>query len=64
MRRYILTAKAQQDLREIRDYLTSEGGRRVARYVVSAFVAAFRRLAKSPGNGKREVAKILEDRPL
>ena len=103
MRRYILTAEAQQDLREIRDYLTSEGGRRVARYVVSAFVVAFRRLAKSPGighrredltphesllfwpvfsylivywrdskplaiiavlHGKREVAKLLENRPL
>jgi plasmid stabilization system protein ParE len=51
MNHYVLTAEAQQDLREIRDYLTTEGGRRVARYVGSAFVVAFRKLAKSPGIG-------------
>lgn len=50
---YTLTAEAQQDLREIRDYLTTEGGPRVARYVVSAFTIAFRRLAKRPGIGHR-----------
>lgn len=53
MSRYILTLEAQQDLREIRDYLTVEGGPRVARYVVGAFVTAFRRLAKTPGMGHR-----------
>ncbi len=44
MSRYILTVEAQQDLREIRDYLAIESGPRVARYVVGAFIVAFRRL--------------------
>jgi toxin ParE1/3/4 len=53
MSRYILTAEAQQDLREIRDYLTTEGGPRVARYIASAFTTAFRQLANRPGIGHR-----------
>src|SRR5947207_1183955 len=53
MSRYILAVEAQQDLREIRDYLTAEGSPRVARHVVSAFIVAFRRLAKTPGMGHR-----------
>lgn len=48
MSRYILAVEAQQDLREIRDYLTAEAGPRVARHVVGAFIVAFRRLAKTP----------------
>jgi plasmid stabilization system protein ParE len=55
MNRYVLTTEAQQDVRKIRDYLMDEGGTRAARYVVGAFVVAFRRLAKRPGVGhKRE----------
>jgi len=53
MNRYVLNTEAQEDLREIRDYLLSEGGARAARYVVSSFVVAFRRLAKRPGMGHR-----------
>jgi plasmid stabilization system protein ParE len=53
MNRYVLTTEAQEDLRKIRDYLMSEGGARVARHVISAFVLAFRRLAKRPSIGHR-----------
>src|SRR5690349_14707624 len=53
MSRYILAVEAQQDLREIRDFLTAQGGSRVARHVLGAFVVAFRRLAKTPGMGHR-----------
>jgi len=53
MSRYVLTVEAQHDLRNIRDYLTADGGPRLARYVLSAFVVAFRRLAKTPGIGHR-----------
>jgi plasmid stabilization system protein ParE len=51
MNRYVLTTEAQEDLRRIRAYLLIEGGSRTARYVVSAFVLAFRRLARKPGMG-------------
>jgi antitoxin ParD1/3/4/toxin ParE1/3/4 len=63
MSRYILTVEAQQDLREIRDYLTVEGGPRVARYVVGAFIVAFRRLARTPGIGHRR-ADLAADEEL
>jgi antitoxin ParD1/3/4/toxin ParE1/3/4 len=53
MNRYILTTEAKEDLRKIRDYLLSESGARAARYVTSAFVVAFRRLAKNSGIGHR-----------
>jgi len=36
MSRYFLTAEAQHDLKEIRDYVLDEGGFSVARYVVGA----------------------------
>ncbi len=36
MNRYVLNTEAQEDLREIRDYVLIEGGARVARYVVSS----------------------------
>ena len=51
MTRYKLTLEAQQDLRNIIDYLTVQGGPRVARYVTGTLTVAFRRLAKSPGIG-------------
>ncbi len=53
MNRCVLNTEAQEDLREIRDCVLIEGGARVARYVVSSFVVAFRRLAKRLGMGHR-----------
>jgi antitoxin ParD1/3/4/toxin ParE1/3/4 len=53
MSRYVLTAEAQEDLRQIRDYVLDEGGFRVARHVVGSLVAEFRALAKTPGQGHR-----------
>jgi plasmid stabilization system protein ParE len=53
MTRYLLTPEAQEDVRRIRDYLTAQAGPRVARRVLSAFVVAFRRLARAPGIGHR-----------
>ncbi len=51
MSRYVLTAEAQDDLRQIRDYVLDEGGFRVARHVVGSLVAEFRALARTPGQG-------------
>jgi plasmid stabilization system protein ParE len=51
MKRYVLTTEAQEDLRKICDYLLSESGARATRYVIGAFVLAFRRLARRPGMG-------------
>ena len=53
MRRYVLTAEAQKDLRDIRDYVLREGGFRVARYVVGSIVTALRSLTRTPGLGHR-----------
>src|SRR5260370_37847780 len=53
MSRYVLTAEAQDDLRQIRDYVLDEGGFRVARHVVGSLVAEFRALARTPGQGHR-----------
>jgi plasmid stabilization system protein ParE len=53
MSRYVLTAEAQRDITEIRDYLIGQRGLRVARYVLAALVVAFRSLAKQPGMGHR-----------
>ena len=51
MSRYVLTADAQLDLQQIRDYVLDEGGFRAARYVVGALVTGFRSLARTPGQG-------------
>src|SRR5260370_1299973 len=51
MSRYVLTAEAQDDLRQIRDYVLDEGGFRGARHVVGSLVAEFRALARTPGQG-------------
>jgi len=51
MNPYVLTAEAQDDLRQIRDYVLNEGGFRVARHVVGSLVAEFRALARTPGQG-------------
>lgn len=53
MSRYVLTAEAQQDLQQIRDYLLKEAGFRVARHVLSSIVAAFHSLVRTPGQGHR-----------
>ena len=53
MTRDVLTVEAQQDLRQIRDYVVDEGGFRAARYVVASIVTGFRALAKNPGQGHR-----------
>jgi antitoxin ParD1/3/4/toxin ParE1/3/4 len=49
--RYILSPESKDDLREIRDYLVSQGGRRLARYVLQEITAAFRLLASHPEAG-------------
>jgi antitoxin ParD1/3/4/toxin ParE1/3/4 len=48
---YVLSPEARDDLHEIRDYLVSEGGKRLARYVFSEFSAAFQLLASRPDAG-------------
>ena len=48
---YILSPESRDDLREIRDYLASRGGRRLARYVLQEITAAFRLLASHPEAG-------------
>ena len=53
MSRYVLTADAQRDLREIRDYVLDRGGFKAARYVVGSIVAGFRAVARTPGQGHR-----------
>lgn len=53
MSRYVLTTEAQQDLKQIRDYLLREAGSRVARHVTSSIVAAFHSLVRAPGQGHR-----------
>jgi toxin ParE1/3/4 len=49
--RYLLSPEAREDLREIRDYLVSRGGNRLARYVLKEITAAFRLLASHPDAG-------------
>lgn len=53
MSRYVLTAQAQHDLKQIRDYVLDEGGFRAAHYVVASLVTGFRALVKTPGQGHR-----------
>lgn len=48
---YVLSPEARDDLRDIRDYLVSQGGRRLARYVLQDITEAFRLLASRPGVG-------------
>ncbi len=48
---YILSPESKDDLREIRDYLASQAGRRLARYVLQEITAAFRLLASHPEAG-------------
>jgi len=53
MKRYVLTAEAQLDLRQIRDHVVDTGGVRASRYVVAAIVSGFRAVARMPGQGHR-----------
>jgi plasmid stabilization system protein ParE len=49
--RYLLSPEAKEDLRDIRGYLVSQGGKRLARYVLQEITAAFRLLASHPEAG-------------
>jgi len=49
--RYVLAPDARDDLQEIRDDISVQGGRRLARYVLEQFVEAFRVLAAHPEIG-------------
>jgi plasmid stabilization system protein ParE len=49
--RYVLSPEAREDVREIRDCLAVEGGRRLARYVLQEISEPFRLLASHPGAG-------------
>jgi plasmid stabilization system protein ParE len=49
--RYIISPEAKEDLQEIRSYLVSQGGQRLARYVLHEITAAMRLLALHPGAG-------------
>ncbi|MGP0060065.1 MAG: type II toxin-antitoxin system RelE/ParE family toxin [Beijerinckiaceae bacterium] len=60
MANYVLSPEAKQDLGEIRDYLVSQGGRRLARYVLQEFAEAFRLLATQPeaGHFRRDLTPL------
>jgi plasmid stabilization system protein ParE len=44
MKRYELTSEAQNDLRQIRDFLLREAGFRATRHVMGSIIAAFHTL--------------------
>jgi toxin ParE1/3/4 len=58
--RYLLSPEAREDLREIRDYLVSQGGSRLAKYVLHEVTAAFRLLASHPeaGHFRRDLTPL------
>jgi toxin ParE1/3/4 len=49
--RYLLSPEAKADIGEIRDYLVSKGGPRLARYILREMTEAFRLLAANPEAG-------------
>ena len=51
MARYSLSPEAKEDLSEIRGFLASQGGNRIAKYVLQEIRAAFRLLASHPDAG-------------
>jgi toxin ParE1/3/4 len=51
--RYRLSPEAQDDLDEIRRYLVTQGGTRLARYVIHEIRDAISFLAANPGAGHR-----------
>ena len=60
MTRYRLSPEAKEDLRHIRGYLVSQGGNRLARYVLQEISAAFRLLASHPeaGHFRRDLTPL------
>jgi antitoxin ParD1/3/4/toxin ParE1/3/4 len=57
---YVLSPESKDDLREIRDYLASQGGRCLARYVLQEITVAFRLLASHPeaGHFRRDLTPL------
>ena len=60
MPRYILSPETRDDLREIRDYVAKQGGRRLARYVLQEISTAFRFLADhaEAGHFRRDLTPL------
>lgn len=60
MTRYLLSPEAKEDLRDIRTYLVSQGGVRLARYVLQEMTTAFRLLASRPeaGHFRRDLTAL------
>jgi antitoxin ParD1/3/4/toxin ParE1/3/4 len=58
--RYLLSPEAKEDLREIRGYLVSQGGKSLATYVLQELRAAFRLLASRPqaGHFRRDLTPL------
>jgi plasmid stabilization system protein ParE len=48
---FVLSPESREDIREIRDYLASQGGNRLARYVLQEITAGFRLLTSHPEAG-------------
>jgi plasmid stabilization system protein ParE len=53
MKRYVLTSQAQNDLRQIRDFLLREAGFRATRHVMGSIIAGFHTLTRTPGVGHK-----------
>ena len=62
MKPYRLSAEAQQDIHDIRDYYVKNADARVARYVLAEIAQAFQFLATTPGAGHRR--SDLSDEPV
>lgn len=60
--RYDLSAEAQTDLQDIKEYYLRHADRRVARYVLGEITRAFRFLAATPGAG--HLREDLTDEPV
>ena len=60
MPQFVLSPEAKEDLREIRDYLVGEGGRRLARSVIREMTGALRLLASHPeiGHFRRDLTSF------
>jgi plasmid stabilization system protein ParE len=58
--RYLVSPEAKLDLRDISGYLVSQGGKRLARYVLQEINAAFRLLASHPeaGHFRRDLTDL------
>jgi len=62
VKRYILSPEAQQDIREIREYLIAEAGLSVSRHVMRAISTALRLLSDMLGLG--HLRHDLTDEPV